>query len=114
ADLPIGLPGPFARLRRAFARDQQMEMLGNAERAFDFDDGADIGYLTDDAVDRGLAVVGNDPAGQQRTTAGHEFLFAHGGDSGWIPPEISSPGDLNWLNRDHPTGLPRSRFCRHC
>lgn len=52
ADLPIGLPGPFARLRRAFARDQQMEMLGNAECAFGFDDGADIGYLADDAVDR--------------------------------------------------------------
>jgi len=52
ADLLIGSPGPFARLRLAFARDQQMEMLGNAERAFGFDDGADIGYLTDDAIDR--------------------------------------------------------------
>ena len=51
-DLLIGLPGPFARLRLAFARDQQMEMLGNAERAFDLDDGADVGHLTDDAIDR--------------------------------------------------------------
>jgi hypothetical protein len=52
ADLPIGLPGPFARLRLAFARNQQMEMLGNAGRAFGFDDGADIGYLTDGSIDR--------------------------------------------------------------
>ena len=37
---------------RAFTEDEQMEMQGNAERAFEFDDGADIGYLTDDAIDR--------------------------------------------------------------
>jgi hypothetical protein len=66
-----------------------MEMLGNAERAFDLDDGADIGHLTDDAIDRRLAGVRNDLAGQEGT-AGHGFQFAHGGDSSLVPPEISS------------------------
>ena len=113
-DLLIGLPGPFARLRLAFARNQQMEMLGNAERAFDLDDGADIGHLTDDAIDRRLAVIRDDLAGQQRTTAGHEFLFAHGGDSSWISSEISNGVILNWLNRNDPTGLPWPRFCPRC
>ena len=51
-DLLIGLPGPSARLRLAFARDQQMEMLGNAEHVFNLDGGADVGHPADDAVDR--------------------------------------------------------------
>jgi hypothetical protein len=46
------LPGPFARLRLAFARDQQMEMLGNAEHVFNLNDGADVRHPADDAIDR--------------------------------------------------------------
>jgi hypothetical protein len=42
----------LARLRRAFARDQQMQMLGNTEHVFNLDDGTDIGHPADDAVDR--------------------------------------------------------------
>jgi len=102
ADLLLRLPCAFARLGHAFARDQQVQMQGNAERAFDLDDGADIGHLTDDAIDRRLAVIRDDLAGQEGTAAGHGFLFAHGGDSGWVPPEISNRGDLNWLNQDDP------------
>jgi hypothetical protein len=62
-------------------------MQGNAERAFDFDDGADIGHLADDAIDRRLAVIRDDPAGQEGTTVGHGFLFAHGGIPVGVRPD---------------------------
>ena len=77
ADLFLGLPRPLARLRLALAGDQQMKVLGNAEHAFHLDDRAGIGNPADDAVDGGLAVIGDDLAGQERPAARHRFLFGH-------------------------------------
>ncbi len=69
AYLLVGLPRALAGLRFALARDQQMEMLGNAEHTFHLDDGADIGDPAYDAIDRGLAVVGDHLAGQERAAS---------------------------------------------
>ena len=77
ADLFVGLPRTFARLRFALARNQQMKMLGNAKHAFHLDDRAGVGNPADDAVDGGLAVVRDDLAGQEGPAARHRFLFGH-------------------------------------
>jgi len=97
AELLARLPHQLARPRPAFTRYQQMKMLGNAERTLHGDGRAVIGDPAHEAVDAGLAKIGNNLAGKQGAATQGKFLLGHTRSLGRPLRELHCPHDRYML-----------------